>query len=134
MLISLASPFPRTEREKKSRERRILEGLQVDWMHFPDGGRWPMLQLILQRMVADPPERRYENMAACAKVLSALARTVSPEDEARLMLAGLSRTAKAKEPPIEEPLFTAPSAWVRELREANIDTDVLPRRRVASGT
>ena len=47
-------------------------------------------------------------------MLRALARSVSPEDEARAMMRGLSKEAKAKEIPIEEPMFTAPSAWIRE--------------------
>ena len=112
LMISLACPFPRTDREKRSRERRILDGLHIDWTRFPDGGRWPIFQLILQRMVADAPERRYDSMASCAKVLRALARTVSAEDEARAIMRGLSREAKAK-----------------ERAELGAETSLLPRRR-----
>ena len=133
LLISLASPMPRTEREKKSREKRILESLQIDWSHFPDGGRWPILQVVLQRMVADPPERRYDSMASCAKVLRALARTVAPEEEARAMMRGMRNEAKARaRSDSDEPFFTAPSAWITELREPGelgVETALLPRRR-----
>jgi serine/threonine protein kinase len=115
MLISLASPFPRTEREIKSRERRILDGLHIEWSRFPDGGRWPILQYILQRMVADAPERRYDGMPSCAKVLRALARSVSPEDEARAIMRGLVREVKAKATP----------RW----GERGVETAVLPRSR-----
>jgi serine/threonine protein kinase len=131
LMISLASPYPRTEREKKSRERRILEGLHIDWTHFPDGGRWPIMQLILQRMVSDQAERRYDGMASCAKVMRALARSVSAQDEARAVLRARSREAKAKERPLPEPLLTAPSAWIEEIPlfgQRGIVTDVLPRR------
>jgi hypothetical protein len=142
MLISLATFAQRTERvPHKDRYRRILAGLRIDWGQFPDGGRWPLLQVVLQKMVAEAPERRFEGMGACAKALEAIRESVTTPEDARQILRGMAREAKGRAAPrgVEASLITANNSWIEEVvSQRDLATDVVRIRREgpvgASGT
>jgi serine/threonine protein kinase len=101
-----ASTALATAADDDARVGRILAGLDVDWSAFPTRGRWSSLQIVVQKMVAEDPAKRYPDLDACADALTAVTaldvHRAEDADRQLVMLARQSLVGEVLPPPASE--------------------------------